>query len=181
MRTGCKRIPDGGHIGTSSPDEPHHHRRQDLERQALRRRSVGVRLSSSGSIRKGKSRKQELQKTIRNWKADPAGGRHSSKKRVQLPSDTSYNPWTILGSSRQTKLGTKNAYPETFGVHVLPQSLHHHPIVQGCLGPSHYDMEPSTLGYLRGQFYVLISRKRKILFLSVLNVFIFQYARGRYS
>ena len=64
---------------------------------------------------------KDFQKTIRIRKADPAGGRHSSMKRVLLTSYISHNPWTILRSSGQTGLGTKNAYPETFGVHVLPQ------------------------------------------------------------
>ena len=40
-----------------------------------------------------------------------------------MPSYTSHGTWTILGSSGQTGLGTKNAYPETFGVHVLPQQM----------------------------------------------------------
>ena len=35
IRIGCERIPEDGHGGTSSPNEPNHHWRQDLKKQEL--------------------------------------------------------------------------------------------------------------------------------------------------
>ena len=35
--TGCERNPDSDHAGTSSPDEPNHHWRYDIDRYVLRK------------------------------------------------------------------------------------------------------------------------------------------------
>ena len=115
IRTGCERIPEGGHQRASSLDEPP----PPLEVGfGVEERSVGVVLV----VQSG--RQDPETKTSKGLSGKPLClvVDISGRKGGSRPSYTSHGPWTILGSSGQSRLNTKHAYPETFGVHVLPQS-----------------------------------------------------------
>ena len=76
-------------------------------------------MNSRDSIRKGKSKIfNDFQRTIRIRRSSRWSPFKKEKGVLDILHFT--ESWTILGSSGQTGLGIQEAFPETFGVRVLP-------------------------------------------------------------
>jgi hypothetical protein len=117
IRTGCERIPEGGHNGTSYLDEPHHRGGREV---GIEERAIGVSLSRSGASGRQIPESRIFKRPSGNGKSFRLMVNFQAGKESRCHPTLCRVPGTILGSSGQTGLNTKNAYPKTFGVHVLP-------------------------------------------------------------